>query len=248
MFGNLVRVELIRLFHNKALKACGVIGLFLILFYAILADGLISMGALEIMDMGDDPSYAFKIVLFATSFALAMTIVAPMTVISTTCEYQTLRLAVNFEGTIRNRFKLCLSEITGIVIFVLLLNLLVFPGVLITFLGEPVGFNVLINDDALNPLLIYVGVTLVNLYYCIVVYLISKLVARIPVAVGISVFLGVFEITLLFFGLGITSGIESTGASVPDVVWNVLAFVFLGMPVIVPSIMLAVKYRRTDRI
>ena len=248
MFGNLVQIELIRLFRNKALKISGIVGAIMLFFFAVVEDYLISLGALDAEVLNDITPYTFKAILFISSFSLILSLVVPVNVVYTTCDYQRSRLAVNIEGAIRSRFKLCMSEVTGIFLFIAILDLLVFPGLFLIYITEPVTIVSIWHNDGYNLLETYEVLTLAVLYTSLVVYLISKFTSKAFYAIALSITVSILGMAGVIFMTVLVSKAGESGIVLSSNAVDIIMYMLLAVPILVLSLALAVRYRRADRI
>ena len=248
MFGNLVQIELIRLFRNKALKISSIVGAIMLLFFAVVEDFLISLGALNAEVLKDITPYTFKAILFIASFSSIMSIVVPVNVVYTTCDYQRSRLAVNIEGAIRSRFKLCMSEVIGIALFIVMLNLLLFPGLLLLYISHPADIVFIINNNWSDILSMYAFSCLNNIYICIIVYLISKFTSRAPLALALSLIVSIIGVILTGIASIMVNELVPVDKPGSSAIVDAIMYMLLSVPVVVLSIALAVRYRKADRI
>ena len=248
MFGNLVQIELIRLFRNKALKISSIVGAIMLLFFAVVEDFLISLGALNAEVLKDITPYTFKAILFIASFSSIMSIVVPVNVVYTTCDYQRSRLAVNIEGAIRSRFKLCMAEVTGIFLFIVILDLLVFPGLFLIYITEPVTIVSIWHNDGYDLLEMYGVLTLSVLYTSLVVYLISKFTSKAFYAIALSIIVSILGLVGTIFMTILVGKAGKSGIVLSSNAVDVIMYMLLALPILVLSLALAVRYRRADRI
>lgn len=248
MFGNLVQIELIRLFRNKALKISSIVGAIMLFFFAVVEDFLISMGALNAEVLKDITPYTFKAILFIASFSSIMSIVVPVNVVYTTCDYQRSRLAVNIEGAIRSRFKLCMAEVTGIFLFIVILDLLVFPGLFLIYITEPVTIVSIWHNDGYDLLEMYGVLTLSVLYTSLVVYLISKFTSKAFYAIALSIIVSILGLAGIIFMTILVGKAGNSGIVLSSNAVDVIMYMLLALPILVLSLALAVRYRRADRI
>ena len=248
MFGNLVQIELIRLFRNKALKISSIVGAIMLFFFAVVEDFLISMGALNAEVLKDITPYTFKAILFIASFSSIMSIVVPVNVVYTTCDYQRSRLAVNIEGAIRSRFKLCMAEVTGIFLFIVILDLLVFPGLFLIYITEPSAIVSMWHNDGYDLLEMYGVLMLSVLYTSLVVYLISKFTSKAFYAIALSIIVSILGLVGTIFMTVLVSKAGKSGIVLSSNAVDVIMYMLLALPILVLSLALAVRYRRADRI
>ncbi|MBP5179891.1 MAG: hypothetical protein J6127_01195 [Clostridiales bacterium] len=247
MFFNLVRIELIRLFNNKTLKYTSALGLFIIIFWVAVVDYLMSVS--DISYIRDVPASSVELVGFVMSFAFAVFIVSVVAVIFTTSDYRRHRLAVNIEGAVRNRLRLYLSEIVGVVFFVAVLNLLVIPGSLIIIASDPAELGGLIDDGINDLLVIYLTLTLGSVYSSVVVYLISRLSSTRIFAIVFSLLYQVVGYLVFAVAVGLFQGYNSTAVQqIPDSFINVTIGIILGVPVLLLILASILKNRKADRI
>ena len=249
MFSNLVRIELIRLFHNKALRFCALGGILVIVIFLVFLEFMVDFGLVNAFEMRNlaVTETDFRYAMLMMSYSFFMTAALPVVVIFTTCEYQTYRLAVNIEGAVRSRLKLCLSEITGIFIFTALVNLLLFPCILLTLSDDPSGIIPFFIDKS-NPLIVYGIITLSNFFSCLIVYLVSKFTSKVSLSFAISLLLGIVGIGSATFFAGFISGYTQRGGSLARYADDLSMIQFVAVPLLVLSVALAIKYRKGDRI
>ncbi len=248
MFGNLVQIELIRLFKSKALKISAAIGAFLLIFMMTMIDYLMYLGALFFINNGDMSAPMFEISSFMLFYSMITALIAPVTVIYTTCGYQKARLSVNIEGAIRSRLKLCLSDLTGIALFVLILNLLVIPGVgllCLVYLNEMNPIS-LITD--LNTIYVFMSAFLSNMYGCLIAYLVSKFTSNSVLSMSVTMLYSVVSYVVIILLAGFVSGKKGSGLLIPNNLQELLFYVAFMIPVVALSIALAVRYKKADRI
>lgn len=248
MFGNLVQIELLRLYRNKALKIGGTAGALMLLFFVVMEDFLVTFGALDTVALSGISESSFRATIFITSFAAVMQIVIAVDVVYTTCDYQRSRLAVNIEGAIRNRLKLCLSEITGIFLFTCILNAFVFPGLLLIFITEPYKLSLIAGDIGSDILIMIASLTLMQLYTMLVVYLISKFTYKALFALVLSLVVSFLGITASFFIMAMVNRLSSDATFMNINIIDVAIFILMAVPIVVLTIALAVRYKRMDRI
>lgn len=247
MFGNLVQIELIRLLKNKTLKVCAVVGVLIVIFFLMVTELLIISNALATPRLEGLTPAVFRGVMLTTSFMGVMLVVIPVTVVYTTCGYQKARLAVNIEGAVRSRLKLCLSEITGIALFIVMLNLLMFPGLVLLYLSHPSDIVFVANNNWSDILYMYVVSTVSNIYTSLVVYLISKFTSKAPLALALSFLVSAVGFVLTI-AIALVAGSSSSSSIGPSELLDVIMYILLAVPVVVLSIALAVRYRKADRI
>lgn len=248
MFGNLVQIELIRLLKSRALKISAAIAVFMIIFVMTVADYIRYLGDAAFFNNIELTIPLFELVTYVGAYALASTIVASVTVIYTTSGYQKARLPVNIEGAIRNRLKLCLSELAGIALFDVLLSLLVLPGVGLMMLALRNDADPQALLSGLDLFYALGSMVLSQLYGCLVAYLISKFTSNPVLAGSVSVIYTVFTFLGLIFLTGIASVYSDDGPVVPEGIRDALFYTFLLLPIIALSTALAVRYKKADRI
>ena len=248
MFGNLVQIELIRLFKSKALKISAAIGAFLIVFVMIVIDYALYLGALDFVDADEISEPLFEVSMFIMTYAMLSALVAPVTVIYTTCGYKKARLSVNIECAIRSRLKLCLSEVTGIGLFVLIINLLVIPAVLLIAVVNHAQVDPVKLVTDLNIIYVYTAIVLSDMYSCLIAYLISKFTSVSALAMAISLLYSLLSFAVIILLAGFVNGYKGSGLIIPDSIQDLIMYVLLAIPVVAMSTALAVRYRRTDRI
>lgn len=248
MFGNLVQIEFIRLLRCKALKISAAIGAFMIVFMMTIIDYAVYLGGLFFINNGDMSAPMFETSSFVVFYSMMTSLIAPVTVIYTTCGYQKARLAVNIECAIRSRLKLCLSEFTGIALFVLLLNLFVIPGVGFLCLSYRNEMNPIELITDLNLVYLFLSSSLSNLYGCLIAYLISKFTSNSVVAMAVSVLYSVFSYVGIILVAGFVEGNNGINLIIPNNLSELLFYVAFSIPVVVLTIALAVRYKKADRI
>ena len=249
MFGNLVQIEFIRLFKSKALKISAAIAVFLLFFVMTLIDYVQYFGGFEFV-IQDSTMTApmFEISVFVMIYSMLSSVVAPVTVIYTTCGYQKARLSVNIEGAVRNRLKLCLSELTGIALMVVILSLLVLPGIGFLCLSYHSEINPLDLIKELDLVYIFVSMVLSNLYGCLIAYLISKFTSNPMLAAAVSILYSVVSYVGIVYLAGFISGNKESGPFIPNDLREIFFCVVMSIPVIALSTALAVRYKKADRI
>ena len=248
MFGNLVQIELIRLFKSKALKISAAIGAFLLIFMMTIIDYLVYLGALFFINNGDMSAPMFEISSFMLFYSMITALIAPVTVIYTTCGYQKARLSVNIEGAIRSRLKLCLSDLTGIALFVLILNLLVIPGVGLLCLVYRNEMNPISLITDLNTIYVFMSAFLSNMYGCLIAYLVSKFTSNSVLSMSVTMLYSVVSYVVIILLAGFVSGKKGSGLLIPNNLQELLFYVAFMIPVVALSIALAVRYKKADRI
>ena len=248
MFGNLVQIELIRLFKSKALKISAAIGAFLLIFMMTMIDYLMYLGALFFINNGDMSAPKFEISSFMLFYSMITALIAPVTVIYTTCGYQKARLSVNIEGAIRSRLKLCLSDLTGIALFVLILNLLVIPGVGLLCLVYLNDMNPISLITDLNTIYVFMSAFLSNMYGCLIAYLVSKFTSNSVLSMSVTMLYSVVSYVVIILLAGFVSGKKGSGLLIPNNLQELLFYVAFMIPVVALSIALAVRYKKADRI
>lgn len=248
MFANLVQIELIRLFRNKALKIGCTVGALMLLFFVVIHDFLVTFGALNMGALQGFSESSFRSTMFVASFSSIMSLIIPVDVVYTTCEYQRSRLAVNIEGAVRNRLKLCLSEITGIFIFIVLLNTLVFPGLLLIFISKPSSLISISDPDGVDILIMILSLVLMQFYTTLIVYLISKFTSKALFALILSLIVSALSVAFIFVIMAFVSRSYANLTFMSVDILDMAIGVLLAVPVVVLIIALAVRYKRVDRI
>lgn len=245
MFGNLVHIELIRLFRSRILKFSIPVGILILLMLTLFCEFAVQMNGIE----GVIPAPVFRISYYTVEYSFVMSMIAPVNVIVTTCGYNKYRLAVNIEGAVRNRLKLIISEITGIVIFVFAINLIVVPALFLVSLIDNTEISLISSGNGVVGLLeTYLGISLSVLFSCLIVYLVSKFTSHVYLA-------SVLSLLLAAFGLGATvfigNELEKNSSMlniIDDSIGTILLAQFIIVPIVFLSILLAIKYRKADRI
>lgn len=250
MFGNLVRIELIRLFRSRILKYSLSAGLFLMLADYMIIEYAISLGGLTFLD---DPEYgttlAFKVFTYLFIAGFMIGVVSPLTVIVTTCGYYKHRLAINIEGANRNRLKLWASELAGIAVFVVALCITIFPGlILCVLLEKPSDIVALFTDKDIAFWELSLVVVLSTIALSYMAYMMAKLFLKASMAVALSVIFEVVMTMVMTFGIGIISKYRNTGHVIPQFVETGLIVTSFVLPIVVLIILILVKYRKLDRI
>ena len=248
MFGNLVQIELIRLIKSTALKISAAIAVFLIFFCMILVDYVQYLGGFAFINNDVLTPPMIEISVFTVIYFMAASVVAPVTVIFTTCSYQTSRLSVNIEGAVRNRLKLCLTELAGIALLDVILSLMMFPVIVIMCLSYRSELNPMDLLSELDIVYMFISMTLSNLYGCLIAYLISKFTSNPMLAMAVSILYSVVSYAGIIFLTGFVSGNGDNGIIIPDSLRDVFFYIVLSIPIIALSIALAVRYKKADRI
>ena len=249
MFGNLVQIELIRLFKSRILKISLLVGLVIMVFWSVIIEFLISMNAMEFIKIDEAIHMgSFRLIMFIMAFSFVASLVTPLTVILTTCGYYTHRLAVNIEGAVRNRLKLCFAEITGIAIFVLAIYILSIPGVLICLPGLPAeDLHDFFSGDFSMIDILLIGV-LGNCGSCVVAYLISKVFVKSFQSIAMSLLVGFLSLFMMTVGVGVVEMYRKSGGSFADAFDNLIMILFVVLPVVLLIIGTVTKFRKVDRI
>ena len=191
---------------------------------------------------------SFRLIMFIMAFSFVASLVTPLTVILTTCGYYTHRLAVNIEGAVRNRLKLCFAEITGIAIFVLAIYILSIPGVLICLPGLPAeDLHDFFSGDFSMIDILLIGV-LGNCGSCVVAYLISKVFVKSFQSIAMSLLVGFLSLFMMTVGVGVVEMYRKSGGSFADAFDNLIMILFVVLPVVLLIIGTVTKFRKVDRI
>ncbi len=247
MFGNLVRIELIRLTRSRVLKASCLAGVLILSVILSIGYILMTSGSMY-MDDGISPA-VLNASVFTVSFTAAVSFVITVTVIYTTCDYRKFRLPVNIEGAVRNRFKLCLSELTGIAVFTALIDLLIIPGIFMSGIGNMPELMSVIRNGDIVPLRVYEGVVSLNMFSCLIVYLISKFTPKAYVSAIFSLLAGITGVVAAFVMKGFAAGYESaSGGSLPRGLNDIILVFILIVPVAALITALGIRAGRTDRV
>ena len=251
MFSNLVQIELIRLFKSRILKITALTGLVVWAFWCVVIEFLISLdvtSSFTVSVEGNMPVGAFRLITYIMAFSFVLSVITPLTVIITTCGYYSHRLAVNIEGAVRNRLKLCLAELTGIGIFILALYLLVIPIILALLPGVPADvIHDFFSGDFQIAHVILLGY-LGNFGSCAVVYLISKVFVKALQSLAMSILVGFLSFFMLTVGIGLI-GIYSNSAGVlADPIEYLAIVLFVVLPVVLLIIGTVAKFKKEDRI
>ena len=249
MFGNLVRIELIRLFKSRVFRYGLAIGILLMLADILIIDFTVSSGALTFLD---NPQYGdalgFEVFMYLFASGIMVGIVAPVSVIVTTCGYYKHRLAVNIEGANRNRFKLWLSELTGIVIFVAALCIVLIPGLILILIGNPSDIVKVITDreyDLANlTLAVFISTTIMSFF----AYLIAKLFIKASVSLALSAVLEILLTVLTILSVGMVASYNQSGHALPGSLEKVFPYIFVIVPFAVVGVLVLIRHRKMDRI
>ncbi len=254
MFVNLVHIELIRLIRNRSLKFSIPTSLFMLICCVGVAEfGFDRMVAVRLEF--DNTIYGAEVMasLILGFYEIGALLVAAVSTIFATCDYSKYRLAINIEGVERNRLKLYLSEISGILIFVLISCLIGIPVAVIGSLFGGQG-SVLASEGRSELLMGYLSVALtfaiLSGIVCVTGYLFSRLFKSKAVSftfVGVDVF--VFLI-LVAVAVGFVQGVNeasNSAVNIEDIV-GITLLVFSLIPLVASGIVLAIKERKSDRI
>ena len=248
MFGNLVLIEIIRLYKSVILRISGLIAIFLLFLMTLIGELVVQMGGVEMMPYEDATPIGFKVVMFDVVFQGLAMVVAGMTVAFTTCSYYKNRLAVNIEGAVRSHLKLCLAEICGIIVFVMALNLLVFPGVAVILAGNPSDIALLFANNLGELKDIYLFSCMASLFGSMTVYVLSKIIHNAPVAVILSMFVELLAMILVFFMTGFIKGYEDAGGTLVLGIEDMLCTLVMILPMTVLGIIAFIRNKKADRI
>ena len=248
MFGNLVRIEVIRLYKNIILKISAALAAFLMLISLMSSEIILQNGGLRFIRAEEITPVYFHVYFFEVMFESLVMIVAGLTVAFTTCDYYKYRLSVNIEGAIRSRVKLFLSELCGIAIFTAAINLLVFPGLAVILAGHPAEIISVFTSDYDEILSVYFFSFCSCLFVSIIVYLLSKITHKAPVAVLLSILVGIAAVVLLVFTAGFISGSRGEGVIAGRTIEDVLLGSVILIPVIVLSVIALVNNSKEDRV
>ncbi len=248
MFGNLVRIEVIRLYKNIILKISAAVAVFLMLISLMVSDVILQNGGLRFLGEEYITPVYFRVFSFEVMFESLVMIVAGLTVAFTTCDYYKYRLSVNIEGAIRSRVKLFLSEMCGIAVFTAVINLMVFPGLAVILAGHPAEIISVFASDYDEILTVYFFSFASCLFVSIIVYLLSKITHKAPVAVLLSILVEIAAVVLLVFTAGFISGSRQEGVVDGGPVEDVLLGSVVLIPVIVLSVIALVNNSKEDRV
>ena len=246
MFGNLVLIEITRLYNSFILRISGMIAVFILLLMMLVGEVVVQAGGVQMIPI-DTTTGFFRIALFEVQFQGLTMMVAGLTVAHTTCSYYKNRLAVNIEGAVRSRLKLCLSEICGIAVFVIALNLLVFPGIAVILAGNTSEIaNLITNISNLKDA--YIFSCMASMFACLIVYMISKIIHNTPVAVILAMLIELLSLVLVIFMTGFIKGYEDAGGALAPGAEDVLCTSVFVLPLVVLGIVALVKEKKVDRI
>lgn len=248
MFGNLVLIEVIRLYKNIILKISAAVAALLMLISLMVSDVVLQNDGLTFFRTGEITPLYFRVFTFEAMFESLVMIVAGLTVAFTTCDYYKYRLSVNIEGAVRSRVKLFLSEMCGITVFVAAINLLVFPGLAVILAGHPAEIISVFTTDYEEILTVYFFSFCSCLFVSLVIYLLSKITHKAPVAVLLSILVEIAAVVLLVFTAGFISGSpEGVGFAGGLFEEFFVGIVFL-VPLIILSVIVLVNNSKEDRV
>ncbi len=248
MFSNLVRIEVIRLFKSTILKISAAIAMFLLLFIMLVFDAMVELtGNIDISVEGiRDMSY--RVLVFEGMFGSLVAVVLGLTVAFTTCNYHKYRLAINIEGAVRSRLKLCLAEICGIAIFVAAINLLIFPALAIVLAGHPESIVMTFFSGNNEVYVIYVSSFAACMFTSLTTYLLSQIIHKVPFAVALSILMSILGMFLSVYSSGFAHGYYDTCGKFAGLIEDIGGFAGLLLPIIIISVIAAVRNRKADRI
>ena len=248
MFGNLVQIELIRLTKSTILKISSAVAIFLLFFFLAVSDLLIRFGGLQLIPIENYSSASFKMAIIEVSFQGCVMLVSGLTVAFTTCSYHKYRLAVNIEGAVRSRVKLCLSELTGIAVFVGIVSLFVLPAAALALVGEPVDvIRVFVFDDV-SVYYAYAFAFISGMFTSVTVYLLSKIVHNAPAAIALSLLILLAGLVLAIFSAGFIQGYKDAGGNLPSGIEDIIGTAGLLLPIVLLAVIAFLKNKRMDRV
>ncbi|MCQ2515251.1 MAG: hypothetical protein MJ094_00120 [Saccharofermentans sp.] len=211
------------------------------------------MAAISIVYDADNYGTEVLASMILAFYEVGALLVTAVTAIFTTCDYSKYRLAINIEGVERNKFKLRLSEVVGILIFVAVICLL---GVPFAVIGSFLSGNgtVLSLQGWIEIIKGFFDVALVffitSAIVCITGYFVSnltkaKMAAFIIVALLVFAYL-IFLVTAVGFIKGFN---EATDAPTNiGILVSIVLVVLAIIPGILSGTIFAIKDRRRDRI
>lgn len=254
MFFNLVHIELIRLIRNRSLKFSIPVGLFMLVCCVGIAEfGFDRMLALRIELNQTIYGYEVLASLILAFYEVGAVLVAAISSIFVTCDYCKFRLAVNIEGVERNRFKLYLSEIVGILIFVFISCLMGVPVAIIGSLFGGQG-SILSSAGCVELIKGYIEVALtfclIGGIICVTGHIVSRLFKSKTVAftfVGIATPL---YLMILITAAGFVKGVNEASIYAVNVerIIGAAMIVLSLIPLLVNGVALVIKERKSDRL
>lgn len=177
MFSDLVHIELIRLIRTRFFLA-GIFALLAALFFmnitypASVSDAFLRRDLVE--TDASDTGVKIQVTMYMINSGM-ITLFATVNVTFATCDYYKYREFINIRGSIRSRAKLCLSEISGILIQCLVLSLI---PVLMSVFSRAYDELSLITAYPFATVILYLSYSWTLFNSCLVMYAVSKLLRR----------------------------------------------------------------------
>lgn len=254
MFLSLVYIELIRLSKNRSLKFGIPASIFLIVCLSFVSMfGLDRMDTLNVIDIDINNSAKVLSSMFFCFYEMAAILITAVSTVFTTCDYYKYRLAINIEGVERNRFKLCLSELTGIALFIAIICGCGVPFAMLSFLiqvdSSVISLSVL-SEVLLDYLYVATFFFVLSLLISVSEYFIAKITkSKGATFASIGALILVYVI-LIGFCLGFVQGLDSGSDSFSNMSNLIICVlvVFAFIPMVTFAIVLAIKDRKSDRL
>ncbi|MBO4637962.1 MAG: hypothetical protein J5685_12575 [Clostridiales bacterium] len=179
MFADLVHIELIRITRSRFFLI-GLLFLAVLFVYVNLVYPMTIYGALEKRDfiveaepLGDNP-YGMQVIMYTLNTSLVSLFCMINTVFST-CDYYKYREFINIRGNVRSRSKICIADMTGLLIQALCLSIL--PLIATVFASNYDSASIL-RDYPFAAALMYLTFAWSVFNSSILIYAVAKLFRR----------------------------------------------------------------------